>query len=88
MAEVTLEIPDNLLAALAAPGQELARSVLEAVVLEAYRERKLSTAQLRRLLGFETGYELDGFLKAHQVWLEYSLEDLKRDREAHRKLGF
>ena len=56
--------------------------------LEAYRERKLSTAQLRRLLGFETGYELDGFLKTHQVWLEYRLEDLKRDREAQRKLGF
>lgn len=82
-----LEIPDDLLAALAAPGQELTRSVFEAVVLEAYRERKLSTAQLRRLLGFETGYELDGFL-TRQVWLEYSREDLKRDREAHRKLGF
>ncbi len=88
MAQVILEIPDDLLAALAAPGQELARSVLEAIVLEAYRERKLSTAQLRRLLGFETGYELDGFLKTHQVWLEYSLEDLKHDREAHHKVGF
>jgi Uncharacterised protein family (UPF0175) len=76
------------LAALETPGQELSRSVFEAVVLEAYRERKLSTAQLQRLLGFETGYELDGFLKAHQVWLEYSLEDLKRDREAKRELGF
>ncbi len=73
---------------MAAPGQEFSRSVFEAVVLEGYRERRLSTAQLRRLLGFETGYELDGFLKTHQVWLEYSLEDLKRDREAHRKLGF
>lgn len=56
--------------------------------MEAYRERKLSTAQVRRLLGFETGYELDGFLKTHQVWLEYSFEVLKRDREAHRKLAF
>jgi len=88
VAQVILEIPDDLLAALAAPGQELSRSVFEAVVLEAYRERKLSTAQLRSLLGFETGYDLDGFLKTHQVWLEYSLEDLKRDREAQRKLGF
>jgi len=88
VAQVTLEIPDELLGALAAPGQELSRSIFEAVVLEAYRERKLSTAQLRRLLGFETGYELDGFLKARQVWLQYSLEDLKRDREAHRELGF
>ena len=88
MAVVTLDIPDDLLAALETPGQELSRGVFEAVVLEAYQERKLSTAQLRRLLGFETGYELDGFLKTRQVWLEYSFEDLKRDREAHRKLGF
>ncbi len=40
------------------------------------------------MLGFETDYELDCFLKTHQVWLEYGLEDLKRDREAQRKLGF
>jgi len=88
VAQVTLEIPDDLLAALETPGQELSRSIFEAAVLEAYRERKLSTAQVRRLLGFETGYELDGFLKTHQVWLEYSFEVLKRDREAHRKLAF
>ncbi len=87
MAQVTLDIPDELFAALAVPGRELSRSVFEALALEAYRERKLSTAQLRRLLGFETRYELDGFLKARQVWLEYTAEDLERDREAHRKLG-
>ena len=85
---MTFDIPDELLAVLSAPGREVSRSVFEAVALEAYRERKLSTAQLQRLLGFETRYELDGFLKTRQVWLEYSFEDLKRDREAHRKLGF
>ena len=84
---MTLDIPDELSAALTAPGRELSRSVFEALALEAYRERKLSTAQLRRLLGFETRYELDGFLKAHEVWLEYGVEDLERDREAHRNLG-
>jgi predicted HTH domain antitoxin len=85
--QVTLDIPDELSAALTVPGRELSRSVFEALALEAYRERKLSTAQLRRLLGFETRYELDGFLKAHEVWLEYGVEDLERDREAHRNLG-
>lgn len=87
MTQVTLDIPDELSAALTVPGRELSRSVFEALALEAYRERKLSTAQLRRLLGFETRYELDGFLKAHEVWLEYGVEDLERDREAHRNLG-
>jgi hypothetical protein len=31
--------------------------------------------------------EVDGFLKQHGVELEYTLEDLERDREAHRRLG-
>ena len=87
MAHVTVDIPEELSAALSAPGRDLSRTVLEALALEAYRERKLSTAQLRRLLGFESRYELDGFLKAHEVWLDYKVEDLERDREAHRKLG-
>jgi hypothetical protein len=88
VAQVTLDIPDELSAALATPGRELSRSVLEALALEAYRERKLSTSQLRRLLGFESRYDLDGFLKAHEVWLEYSADDLQRDRDNHRHLGF
>jgi len=54
---------------------------------EAYRERKLSTAELRRLPGYQTRMEVDGFLKDHGVELEYTLEDLERDREAHRRLG-
>jgi hypothetical protein len=85
--QATLEIPNELFAAFSAPGREPSRGVFEALALEAYRERKLTTAQLRRILGFETRYELDGFLKAHQVWLEYAAEELERDREAHRKLG-
>jgi hypothetical protein len=30
---------------------------------------------------------VDGFLKEHGVELDYTLEDLQRDREAHRRLG-
>jgi hypothetical protein len=87
MAEVTLTIPEELSNALSTPGSELSRSIFEAAAIEAYRERKLTTAQLQRLLGFETGYELDGFLKTRKVWLDYTIEDLERDRETHRLLG-
>jgi len=48
---------------------------------------KLSTAQLRRVLSFESRYELDGFLKQHEAWLEYTWHDLEQDRETHRRLG-
>ena len=87
MPQLTIELPDELSAALASSGQDLSRAAFEAIALEAYRERKLSTAQLRRLLGFQTRMEVDGFLKAHGVELDYSLEDLERDRETHRRLG-
>ena len=87
MQQLTIELPDELSAALASSGQDLSRAAFEAIALESYRERKLSTAQLRRLLGFQTRMEVDGFLKSHGVELEYTLEDLERDRETHRRLG-
>ena len=84
MQHVTIALPDELSAALAAPGQDLSRAAFEA--LAAYRERKISAAQLRHLLGYETRLEVDAFLKRHGVELEYTLEDLERDRETHRQL--
>jgi len=76
--QITLEIPDELKAALAAPGQDLSRAALEAIGIEAYRQGRLSGYQLRMLLGIPSRYELDGFLKAHQVY-DYTLEDLEKD---------
>lgn len=84
---VTLDLPDELAAALAVSGPDLSRAAFEAIALEAYRERKLSTAQLRRLLGFASRHELDGFLKQHEVWLDYGWPDLERDRDTHERLG-
>jgi hypothetical protein len=43
---------------------------------------------LRRLLGFATSYEIDGFLKAHGVYDDYTLEDFERERQALKSLGF
>lgn len=85
MQRITITIPDELSAALAAPGQDLSRAAFEA--LAAYRERKISAAQLRQLLGYETRLEVDAFLKKHGIESEYTLEDLERDRETHRQLG-
>jgi hypothetical protein len=40
-----------------------------------------------QLLGYETRSEVDPFLKSHGVELEYTLEDVERDRDTHRQLG-
>jgi predicted HTH domain antitoxin len=84
--QLTLDLPDEISAALGASG--LPRTAFEAIALEAYRERKVTTARLRRLLGFESRHELDGFLKKHEVWLEYNWRDLEHDRDTHHRLGF
>lgn len=47
----------------------------------AYRAHRLTGAQLRRLLGIPSRYELDAFLKKRGVWLEYTLEDFRREGE-------
>jgi predicted HTH domain antitoxin len=85
--QVTVEIPDDMAKRLTQAGQDPARAALEAVAIEGYRSGALSAYQTRRLLGFETRYELDGFLKAHNVWEHaYSLEDLEQDRQTLQQL--
>jgi predicted HTH domain antitoxin len=80
MPHVTLDLPDNLSRFLAASGN-VERAAMEAIALQAYREEKLSTGELRRLLGYRTRLQVHAFLKAHGVPLQYGLEDLEHDRK-------
>jgi len=64
--EITLRIPDELARLLGTTG-EIERRALEALALEEFKLGHLSRAELRRLLGFETGEALDGFLRAHEA---------------------
>ena len=82
---VTITLPDDLAAALLPPGQEPTRAALEAIALEAYRQRRISGYELRRLLGIESRYELDGFLKEHEVY-DYTVEDFEHDLATIQKL--
>lgn len=43
--------------------------------------RALSEEQIRRLLGFESRFDVHAFLKKHGVPLNYILDDLKHDIE-------
>jgi hypothetical protein len=38
-------------------------------------------SQARRLIGIESRYEMDGFLKAHCVFLDLTMEGIRRDSE-------
>lgn len=82
MAHVTLQLPDELTSFLAAYEHNLERAALQAIALEAYREGKLSTSQLRQLLGYHTRTQVHAFLREHGVYLRYTLADLEHDRLA------
>ena len=78
---VTLEVPEDLAQLLGENAASLSRAALEALALEGIRGGKLAVAQARRLLGISSRYEMDGFLKAHGVFLTYSVDDINRDAE-------
>ena len=67
---------------------DLPRRALEALLAEEFRRGQINKPDLRRLLGFETGYEIDGLLKAHNVYENYAMEDFEGEREALKSLGF
>ena len=85
--DLNVKIPDDLAQRLAAGNVDLSRRALEGFALEEYKADRITKAELRRLLGFETRYELDGFLKAHQVWARVTIEDLRRDVQDLKSLG-
>jgi hypothetical protein len=49
--------------------------------LEGVRSGKFTVSQARRLFGIGSQYEMDGFLKAHGVFLNLTLDDVRKDRE-------
>jgi len=85
--EITFHIPDELARLLGSTG-EIERRALEALALEEYKLGHLTKPELRRLLGFGTRAKLDEFLKAHEVFEPYTLEDVERERRDLERLGF
>ena len=55
---------------------------LEALAAKGVRSGKLSVFQARTLLGIQSRYEMDGFLKKHDVFLDLALEDVQKDADA------
>lgn len=65
---------------------ESARRFAEKVVIEAIRSGQMTAAQGRRILGLSR-YDMDGFLKKHEIYLDYSIEDLERDIASSREIS-
>ena len=79
---LVVSIPDQLATRLSENGPDLGRQALEALVLENFRAGRMSTADVREALGFEVLDQVDGFLKAHGAYEDYSMADIERGRRA------
>ncbi len=84
---VTIQLPDDISAALEEQWDDVPRRSLEAIAVEAYRSGALTESQVRRLLGFESRFQVHALLKEHHVPLQYTAEDLEDDLRAQRELG-
>jgi predicted HTH domain antitoxin len=81
--QVTVEIPDAVVAQFRQNGRTMSRELLEALAVEGYRTENLSRAQVGELLGLNY-WETEEFLGQHGALLHYDLSDLEQDRKALR----
>lgn len=79
--QVYLDIPEDVARQFAAEPGGVTRAAIEALAIQGIRSGKLSVYQGRQLLGISSRYEMDGFLKAHGVFLPISLDDVIRDSQ-------
>jgi hypothetical protein len=84
--DITVTLPDELVAPLLPPGESPAQAALQALALEAYRQRRITPYQLRTVLGISSRYEPDGFLKLHRID-DYTPEDFDQDWNVVQKLA-
>ena len=85
--KVTIDLPEDVTAALKGQWDDVPRRSLEAVAVEGYRIGALTETQVRRLLHLETRFHVHALLKEHHVPLRYTEADLEDDLRAQRELG-
>ncbi len=83
---VKIELPEDIENRLKRQWGDLPRHALESLAIESYRARVLSRSQVRRMLGFETGAEVDEFMKRACVPFDYRVDDFEHDAETSRYL--
>jgi predicted HTH domain antitoxin len=77
---VTLNLPPAADQALRrAWGDQLDRKAFEALLIEGYRERKISVGRLAELLGLPTSHDADNWLSERGVDRNYDFTDFQHD---------
>lgn len=84
--QIHVEIPSDVAEELRQAWGDLDRAALEAIVVQAYRDEVLTSAQVGRVLGLESRAAVAAFLKERRAYLHYDSEDLESDLATLRTL--
>jgi predicted HTH domain antitoxin len=85
--KVTIDLPEDVSAALQGRWEDVPRRALEAIAVDAYRTGALTENQVRRLLQLDSRFQVHALLKEHRVPLRYTEADLEDDLRTQRELG-
>ena len=83
---ITLNLPEDIARDLAQQGEDVSRAALESLALEEYRSGRLGEEQVRRMLGFESRFQVHALLKQRNAYLNYDQADLEHDLTMARRL--
>ncbi len=81
---VAIDIPDSVAKRLEERFGELSRAVLEAVAVEAYRSGAITSAEVQQMLGQESRWETEEFLRLADAYIDYTMDDFDSDLAAIR----
>jgi predicted HTH domain antitoxin len=84
--QLTLDLPDELVDRLEISPGSMPLHVIETLTVSAYQAGQITSAEVGRILGMPSRWEVDAFLKAHQAYLHYDEADLAQDLDTLRQL--
>ena len=78
--QITIEIPEDIGNQLQRNWQDVPQNLLEALAVEAYKNRIMTSVQIQQLLKFASLQETEHFLNQSQISLDYPQETLVQDK--------
>lgn len=82
---ISIHLPEDLEQALRREVGDLDKAAKEALLVDLYRQAKLTGTQLRRALGLSR-IQADDLLKRHEVYLDLTAEEVASESAGLRKL--
>ncbi len=84
MTDVAIALPEEVAHQIESRWGSLPQRALESLAIEAYRSGIITTAEVQRMLGMNSRWEVDDFLKRAHAYVDYTEADLDRDIAAIR----